>query len=139
MKHPPSEQSAIFSPNATAAVVRYLVHDVERSVAFYTQNLGFRVKQHSGPIAVVSRGDLHLLFSGPASSGARPMPDGQSQEPGGWNRVVLYVENIETTMAGLVTTGARFRNEIEVGPGGKQILVDDPDGNPIELHERPAE
>ena len=139
MAHPPSERSAIFSPKPTAAVVRYQVQDVERSVAFYTQRLGFELTQRSGPVAIVTRGDLHLLFSGPASSGSRPMPDGRRQQPGGWNRVVLYVENLDSTITALTEAGARFRNEVQVGPGGKQILVDDPDGNPVELHEGPRE
>lgn len=132
-----SGQSASFSPSTTAAVLRYQVQDVDRSVTFYTRHLGFRLTQRSGPIAIVSRGDLHLLLSGPASSGSRAMPDGRRQEPGGWNRVVLYVESIDSTITALTAVEARFRNEVEVGPGGKQILVDDPDGNPIELHERP--
>jgi glyoxylase I family protein len=134
---PSNPHSAIFSPSNAAAVVRYQVEDVERSIAFYTQHLGFHPTQRSGPVAIVSRGDLHLLFSGPASSGSRPMPDGRKQGPGGWNRVVLYVDNLEATVAALRRASARFRNEVEVGPGGRQILVDDPDGNPIELHERP--
>lgn len=139
MTHPSSEQPAVFSPSATAAVVRYQVQDVDRSVLFYTRNLGFHLTQRSGPIAVVSRGDLHLLFGGPASSGSRAMPDGRRQEPGGWNRIVLYVEDLDSAIDALRKAGARFRNEVEVGPGGKQILVDDPDGNPVELHEGPRE
>lgn len=134
---PRSAQSAIFSPSTTAAVLRYQVQDVDRSVAFYVQHLGFHLTQRSGPVAIVSRGDLHLLLSGPASSGARPMPDGRAQEPGGWNRVVLYVDDLESIKTALTGAAARFRNEVEVGPGGKQILVDDPDGNPVELHEAP--
>src|SRR5262245_39245811 len=123
----------VFSPNTNAAVVRYQVRDVERSVAFYTQRLGFHVAQRSGPvIAIVSRGDLQLILGGPESSGARPMPDGRRQEPGGWNRIVVYVESIDSTIAAMRETGARFRNSTESGPGGKQILVEDPDGNPIE-------
>ena len=137
MTQPSSAQSAIFSPSTTAAVVRYQVQDVDRAVAFYTQHLGFHLTQRSGPVAIVSRGDLHLLFSGPASSGSRPMPDGRRQEPGGWNRVVLYVESMDAILAALTAAAARFRNEVEVGPGGKQILVEDPDGNPVELHEEP--
>src|SRR5688500_2551751 len=128
----------IFSPSTTTAVVRYQVQDVDRAITFYTQHLGFELRQRSGPIAVVSRGELHILFSGPASSGSRPMRDGRRQEPGGWNRVVLYVDDLDATIATLAKTGARFRNEVEVGPGGKQILVDDPDGNPLELHEGPS-
>jgi catechol 2,3-dioxygenase-like lactoylglutathione lyase family enzyme len=130
-----SKQTGIFSPSTTDAIVRYQVGDLDRAVAFYTRHLGFEMTQKSGPIAVVSRGKLHLLFSGPESSGARPMPDGKRQEPGGWNRIVLYVENIDKSIAALKKAGAHFRNEVETGPGGKQILVDDPDGNPIELHE----
>jgi glyoxylase I family protein len=129
-------QSSLFSPGTSAAVVRYQSQDVDRAVAFYTQQLGFQLKQKSGTaFATVSRGDLHLLMSGPGSSGARPMPDGQRQEPGGWNRIVLFVDDIDTIVAALKAAGARFRNEIEVGPGGKQIQIEDPDGNPIELHE----
>jgi glyoxylase I family protein len=140
MTSPRSEKpSGLFSADTTTAVVRYQVRDVERALAFYTEQLGFRVVQRSGPvIAIIARGELHLILSGPESSGARPLPDGRKQEPGGWNRVVLYVENIDTTIASLQAARARFRNQIELGPGGKQIQVDDPDGNPIELHEAPA-
>lgn len=139
MTHSASRPSGIFSPNTTAAIIRYQVQDVDRAIEFYTQHLGFHRTQISGPVAIVSRGDLHLLFSGPASSGSRPMPDGRKQEPGGWNRVVLYVENLDSAISRLTEAGTRFRNEVEVGPGGRQILVDDPDGNPIELHEAPRE
>ena len=134
-----SSKSGIFSPDTTAAVVRYQVQDVDRASAFYTQHLGFQLTQKAGPIAVISRGDLHLLLSGPGASGSRPMPDGRRQEVGGWNRIVVYVENLDSTMTALTRAGARFRNEVEAGPGGKQILVDDPDGNPVELHERPKQ
>jgi glyoxylase I family protein len=131
-------QSSPFSPDTSAAVVRYQVQDVDRAVGFYTQHLGFQVKQRSGSvIATVSRGDLNLLLSGPESSGARSMPDGRRQEPGGWNRIVLYVDSVDATIAALKAAGSRFRNEVEVGPGGKQIQVEDLDGNPIELHEAP--
>src|SRR5262245_42967603 len=129
--------AALFSADAKAAVVRYQVGDLDRAVGFYTTHLGFEITQRAGPVAIVSRGDLHLLFSGPASSGSRPMPDGRGQEPGGWNRIVLYVDDLDSTVAALKAPGVRFRNDVEVGPGGKQILVDDPDGNPIELHEGP--
>ena len=119
--------------------VRYQVTDVGRAVAFYTQRLGFQVVQRPGPVlAIIARGDLHLILSGPAASGSRPMPDGRKQEPGGWNRIVLYVENLDATMTSLQAVEARFRNQVEVGPGGKQVQVDDPDGNPIELHEAPG-
>jgi catechol 2,3-dioxygenase-like lactoylglutathione lyase family enzyme len=113
-----------------------LVKDVNRSIAFYTQHLGFVLQQQSGAaFASVSQGDLTLWLSGPQSSGARPMPDGRSPEPGGWNRLVLQVEDLQVRVAELKRTGVRFRNDIVVGPGGKQILVDDPDGNPVELFE----
>jgi catechol 2,3-dioxygenase-like lactoylglutathione lyase family enzyme len=124
-----------FSP--TSAVIRYQIRDVERAVTFYTE-LGFHVVQRSGSmIAIVARGDLHLILSGAESSGARPMPDGQKQEPGGWNRVVMYVERLDPMIERLKESGTRFRNTVEEGPGGKQILIEDPDGNPIELHEAP--
>ena len=138
MPQPSGAKSAIFSPSTSAAVVRYQVQDLERAVGFYTEHLGFHLTQRSGPVAIVSRGDLHLLFGGPGSSGARPMPDGRRQEPGGWNRIVLYVDDLDSTIAALTAAGTRFRNQVEVGPGGKQILVDDPDGNPVELHEAPG-
>jgi catechol 2,3-dioxygenase-like lactoylglutathione lyase family enzyme len=129
--------SSIFTPDKNTAIVRYQVRDLERAIGFYTQRLGFDLKHKAGPVATVARGPLHLLLSGPESSGARPMPDGRRQEPGGWNRIVLYVDSIDTTIAALKTAGSRFRNELEVGPGGKQIQIEDPDGNPIELHEAP--
>lgn len=130
-------QPSIFTPSPDAAIVRYQVQDLDRAVAFYTEHLGFTTTQRSGPIAVVTRGDLHLLFSGPGSSGSRPMPDGTAQQPGGWNRIVLYVDDLDAMVAALQRAAISLRNDIEVGPGGKQILVDDPDGNPIELHEAP--
>ena len=130
-------ESRPFVPDASAALVRYQVKDIERSIAFYTQHLGFQLVRQAGPVATVSRGNLHLLLSGPESSGSRPMPDGRRQEPGGWNRIVLYVESLGSTMAALRKAGTRVRNEVEVGPGGKQVQVEDPDGNPIELHEAP--
>ena len=138
MTDPHGAPSSIFAPGTTAAVVRYQVQDVERSIAFYTRHLGFQLTQRSGPIAVVSRGELHLLLSGPASSGSRPMPDGRRQGPGGWNRIVLYVDRLDATLAALKAAGTRLRNEVESGPGGKQVQVEDPDGNPVELHEAPS-
>jgi glyoxylase I family protein len=133
-----ANRPAVFSPDVNAAVVRYQVRDVERAVAFYTGPMGFQVVQRAGAVfATVSRGDLRLLLSGPASSGSRPMPDGRPQEPGGWNRIVLYVKDLDATIPALRSAGARFRNEVEAGPGGKQIQLEDPDGNPIELHEAP--
>jgi glyoxylase I family protein len=122
----------------TAAVVRYQVSDVERSVKFYTEHLGFGLEQRTGPVfASVTRGSLRLLLGGPGSSGSRPMPGGRRQEPGGWNRIVLYVDDLDAHIDVLKRAGVPFRNEIETGPGGKQILIDDPDGNPVELHEGP--
>ena len=130
-------RSAPFTANVTAAVVRYQVLDVDRAIAFYTESLGFDLTQRAGTVfATVSRGDLHLLLSGPASSGSRPMPDGRKQQPGGWNRIVLYVASLDATIVALQDR-ARFRNAVEVGPGGKQIQIEDPDGNSIELHEAP--
>jgi catechol 2,3-dioxygenase-like lactoylglutathione lyase family enzyme len=116
--------------------VRYLVHDVDAAVAFYTGALGFEVKQQFGPaIAILGRGDLTLWVAGPAASAARPMPDGRKPEPGGWNRFVIEVDDLASTVATLRGKGARFRNEIVVGPGGKQILCEDPSGNVVELFE----
>ena len=116
------------------AVIRYIVSDVNRSIDFYTQRLGFRLDRQAGPaFAIVSRDDLTLWLSGPQSSAARPMPDGRVPEPGGWNRLVLEVEDLPSRVAEMKQAGIEFRNEIVVGPGGKQILAQDPDGNPVEL------
>jgi glyoxylase I family protein len=125
-----------FSPDATTAVVRYHVVDIGRAVTFYTEYLGFHLDQRAGAVfATVSRGDLHLLLGGPGSSGSRAMPDGRRQEPGGWNRIVLYVQDLDSMISALRSAAVRFRNDIELGPGGRQIQIEDPDGNPIELHE----
>jgi glyoxylase I family protein len=116
------------------AAVRYQVKDVDRSVAFYTKHLGFKREQQSGPaFARVSNGNFVLWLSGPQSSGSRPLPDGRQQEPGGWNRLVLEVDDLPSRVAALKQAGLRFRKDIEVGPGGKQIQLEDPDGNPVEL------
>jgi glyoxylase I family protein len=116
--------------------VRYQVKDVQRSIAFYTQSLGFNLDQQNLPaFAQVSIGNLKLILSGPGASGSRSMPDGRQQESGGWNRIVLLVEDLPTRIAHLKNQGVHFRNEMEVGPGGRQIQVEDPDGNPIELFE----
>jgi glyoxylase I family protein len=129
-------RSAPVAMTTRDAVVRYQITDVDRAVTFYTRQLGFQVDQRTGgTIAIVSRGALHLVLSGPGSSGARAMPDGRRQEPGGWNRIVLYVDDLAELTGRLRAAGTRFRNELEVGPGGKQIQIEDPDGNPIELHE----
>ena len=116
--------------------VRYQVADVLRSVAFYTDHLGFRVEHQRAPaFADVSLGSLHLLLSGPGASGSRPMPDGRGQEPGGWTRIVLRVADLPASIDRLKDAGVRFRNEIEQGPGGRQVQIEDPDGNPVELFE----
>lgn len=116
--------------------VRYQVKDVVRSVEFYTQRLGFKSDLERPPaFAQVSIGTLKLILSGPGASGSRPLPDGRSQEPGGWNRVVLEVADLSARIDDLRGAGLRFRNALEVGPGGKQIQIEDPDGNPIELFE----
>jgi glyoxylase I family protein len=116
--------------------VRYQVKDVARAVEFYTRHLGFTVGHQQLPaFASVSLNATQILLSGPGASGSRPMPDGRSQEPGGWNRVVLKVTNLPAFIDSLRAAGVRFRNEMEEGPGGKQIQVEDPDGNAIELFE----
>jgi glyoxylase I family protein len=116
--------------------VRYQVKDVSRSVAFYTEQLGFKLDQQNLPaFAQVSVGNLKLILSGPGASGSRPMPDGRQQEPGGWNRIVLQVSDLPARIEALKKAGLHFRNQMEVGPGGKQIQLEDADGNPIELFE----
>jgi glyoxylase I family protein len=116
--------------------VRYQVKDVSRSIAFYTEQLGFKLDQKNLPaFGQVSIGNLKLILSGPGASGSRPMPDGQSQEPGGWNRVILQVADLPACIDALKKAGVRLRNQMESGPGGKQIQLEDPDGNPIELLE----
>jgi glyoxylase I family protein len=116
--------------------VRYQVTDVARAADFYTTHLGFTLGHQQPPaFASVSFGDMRILLSGPQASGSRPMPTGQPQEPGGWNRVVLRVTDLPGCVAALKQAGLRFRNEVETGPGGRQIQVEDPDGNPIELFE----
>jgi glyoxylase I family protein len=116
--------------------IRYQVKDVARSVAFYTRHLGFKLEHQQLPaFANVSLGDVPVLLSGPGASGSRPLPNGQRQEPGGWNRIVLRVTDLPGCIAALKEAGFHFRNEMETGPGGRQIQVEDPDGNPIELFE----
>jgi glyoxylase I family protein len=115
---------------------RYQVKDVARAVAFYTGRLGFTLKHQQLPaFANVSLGVADLLLSGPGASGSRPMPDGSHQAPGGWNRVVLKVADLPACIAALKQAGLTFRNEMETGPGGRQVQIEDPDGNPIELFE----
>jgi catechol 2,3-dioxygenase-like lactoylglutathione lyase family enzyme len=114
--------------------VRYMVDDVEAAVAFYTTHLGFTLLSSAAPaFADVSRGDLRLLLSGPTSSAGRAMPDGRQPGPGGWNRIHLIVSDLAAEVDRLRGAGIRFRNDIVRGPGGAQILLDDPSGNPIEL------
>jgi glyoxylase I family protein len=116
--------------------VRYQVADVSRSIDFYTRQLGFKLEHQQPPaFANVSLGNLRILLSGPEASGSRPMPDGRRQEPGGWNRIVLRVADLPRQIEMFKEAGLRFRNEMETGPGGKQIQLEDPDGNPIELFE----
>lgn len=118
------------------AVVRYQVAEIERAIGFYVKQLGFRLERRAGgAFAEVASGALHLLLSGPGSSGSRPLPDGRQQTPGGYNRIVLYVDSLASRLAELERAGVRVRNHVESGPGGQQIQIEDPDGNPIELHE----
>ena len=116
--------------------VRYQSRDVGRAVSFYTQELGCELKHRQGDaFASVSCGGVDVLLSGAESSGARPMPDGQQQSPGGWNRIVLAVSDLPAVIAAMKTRGVTFRNEMLSGPGGRQVQVLDPDGNPVELFE----
>jgi catechol 2,3-dioxygenase-like lactoylglutathione lyase family enzyme len=116
------------------ATFRYLVNDLEPSIQFYTQHLGFElVEQMGSALAIVSNGDLNLWLSGPQTSAARPMPDGRKPEAGGWNRFVIQVDDIESLVNSMKHAGVSFRNNVITGPGGKQILAEDPSGNPIEI------
>jgi glyoxylase I family protein len=136
------EQSTAGSSTKTQGLVlglwgvRYQVKDVQRSIAFYTKMLDFNMDQQNLPaFGRVSVGNLKLILSGPGASGSRPMPDGRQQEPGGWNRIVLLMQDLPARIADLKKQRVHFRNEMQVGPGGRQIQVEDPDGNPIELFE----
>jgi catechol 2,3-dioxygenase-like lactoylglutathione lyase family enzyme len=114
--------------------VRYMVHDVDEAIDFYTTQFGFQIGQNASPaFAEVIRGRLRLLLSGPASSAGRPMPDGRVPEPGGWNRIHFVVKDIGSDVERLRAAGVRFRNDVISGPGGRQIVLEDPSGNPIEL------
>jgi catechol 2,3-dioxygenase-like lactoylglutathione lyase family enzyme len=116
------------------ATVRYLVNDLEASIKFYTQHLGFTLAEQMGPaFARVEKDDLDVWLSGPQTSAARPMPDGRKPEAGGWNRFVIEVDDIESLVVTMKAAGVTFRNDIISGPGGKQILAEDPSGNPIEI------
>jgi catechol 2,3-dioxygenase-like lactoylglutathione lyase family enzyme len=122
----------------TTVNVRYFVHDVDAAIAFYSERLGFDVDVHPAPgFAILSHGDLRLLLNTPSGGGGatQPMPDGRRPQPGGWNRIQLEVDDLTDQVETLRKAGARFRNEIVAGKGGKQILLDDPSGNPIELFE----
>ena len=118
--------------------MRYMVDDVEKSVAFYTKSLGFEVLNKFPAFADVARGKLRLLLSGPDSSAARPMPDGARPRPGGWNRIHLIVDDLDAEVARLRSAGVPFRNDIVAGPGGKQVLLQDPSGNVVELFQPAA-
>jgi len=118
------------------AAVRYMVADVGAAVSFYTQHLGFTLRQQFGPaMAIVERADLRLWLAGPPSSAARAMPDGRRPAPGGWNRIVIEVDDLEGTVASLRAGNVVFRNAIVDGPGGRQVLCEDPSGNAVELFE----
>ena len=118
------------------ATVRYLVADVDRAVAFYVGQLGFElVEQMGAAFARVRREDLSLWLSGPTSSAARPMRDGREPVPGGWNRFVIEVDDLAAKVAEMTAAGVTFRSAVVAGPGGRQVIADDPDGNPIELFE----
>ena len=120
--------------------IRYIVHDIDAAIAFYRDQLGFREVMHRPTFAMLERGDLRLVLSvpNPSAGGGQPMPDGRQQAPGGWNRFAIEVEHLEAEVARLRAAGARFRNEIVVGVGGNQILVEDPSGNPVELFQPTA-
>ncbi|MGH8983929.1 MAG: VOC family protein [Acidimicrobiia bacterium] len=126
-------------PNDEMVNVRYMVDDVDEAIAFYTKQLGFELLTSASPaFADVKRRNLRLLLAGPASSAGRPMPDGRKPEPGGWNRIHFVVDDIDVEVARLRDEGATFRNDVVTGPGGKQILLEDPSGNVVELFQPAA-
>jgi catechol 2,3-dioxygenase-like lactoylglutathione lyase family enzyme len=128
-------------PTVATVSVRYIVEDVEEAIAFYTRHLGFGVELNPAPgFAMLSRGDLRLLLNAPGAGGTgQAMPDGREPEPGGWNRIQLEVQDLAGKVESMRKSGAHFRNEIVSGRGGKQILLEDPSGNPIELFEPPRD
>lgn len=136
-----AKQAGAPAPDSQSVVkglwgVRYQVKDVGRSITFYTEQLGLKLDHQNLPaFGQVSAGNFKLILSGPGASGSRAMPDGRQQEPGGWNRIILEVDDLSARIESLKKTGLHFRNEMESGPGGKQIQLEDPDGNPIELFE----
>ena len=116
------------------AEIRYIVDDVDAALSFYTRHLGFELVERQGPpFASIKRGDLTVWISGPRTSARRAMPDGREPVPGGWNRIVVQVDDLQAAVDSLKGAGITFRNDIVTGPGGKQVLIDDPSGNPIEL------
>jgi catechol 2,3-dioxygenase-like lactoylglutathione lyase family enzyme len=117
------------------AIIRYLVQNTEEAVAFYTQQLGFSLVNNLGPFAIVSKDGLTLWLADPRTSAAQPVPDGRIPEPGGWNRLVIEVDDLASVVETLKAAGTSFRNEIISGVGGLQVLVEDPSGNPIELNQ----
>ena len=121
-------------PDEETVNVRYMVDDVDEAITFYTELLGFELLSNSSPaFADVRRGNLRLLLAGPSSSAGRPMPDGRKPEPGGWNRIHFIVDDIDAEVTRLRAEGGRFRNSVVEGPGGKQILLEDPSNNVVEL------
>ena len=133
-----SEPQAVAGGGLIAGIhgIRYQVKDVNRAVAFYTGQLGFKLEHaHPPAFASVSLQGVPILLSGPGASGSRPLPNGQTQEPGGWNRVVLKVTDLPQCIAALQKAGVHLRNEMQTGPGGRQVQIEDPDGNPLELFE----
>ena len=126
-------------PNDEVVSVRYMVDDVDEAIAFYSKLLGFELLTSASPaFADVKRGNLRLLLAGPKSSAGRPMPDGRKPGPGGWNRIHFIVDDIDADVSRLRDAGATFRNDIVTGPGGKQILLEDPSGNVVELFQPAA-
>src|SRR5262245_28889626 len=135
---PDTTTSPVNAPTFIKSVhgIRYQVKDVARAVAFYTERLGFTLEHQQLPaFASVSLGETHILLSGPGASGSRPMPTGPRQGPGGWNRVVLRLSDLSACITALKNDGVVFRNDLEAGPGGRQVQIEDPDGNPLELFE----